>query len=402
MSMTRNIYGLALVALAGTAVSAAPTAKDANSTGAFNLEQGPRLQHNLPSGPVGAVSPYDLVFDNMTDADSSTGYNVAYVDPGSYDGSSASSSAYLSGMSSTPGGFWESPPHPDSGNPTDVWFDEYGADLTLWGPAGTFHTLTGYDDMPAMCPGGVGTPSADFVQVFAIINFDGDTWYGGINLTYDMSGPNTTYCAWFGNDHTSQPGVLPGVDLLPNGLEFDIEDIGWRVFDYDQSAMSPNDEGTGFMIAGGDFINPDFPLPDDQVVLGSKDTSTWIASDPGFGVDPGWDGDDTDTSYLDVLNGTENINWQYTAGPPDDPFGDKEMTHDTPFRLYVDLGGGCAGDIDGDGDTDQSDLGVLLAAWGSVPGDGNWNAAADLDLSGEIDQPDLGILLADWECGVQP
>ena len=61
---------------------------------------------------------------------------------------------------------------------------------------------------------------------------------------------------------------------------------------------------------------------------------------------------------------------------------------------------GCDGDVDGDGDTDHSDLGALLAAWGSQPGDPNWNPGADLDGSGEVGHSDLGILLGDWGCGV--
>jgi hypothetical protein len=53
----------------------------------------------------------------------------------------------------------------------------------------------------------------------------------------------------------------------------------------------------------------------------------------------------------------------------------------------------CAGDLDGDGDTDQSDLGILLANWGCT-GD----CTGDLDGDDDTDQGDLGILLADWGC----
>ncbi len=53
----------------------------------------------------------------------------------------------------------------------------------------------------------------------------------------------------------------------------------------------------------------------------------------------------------------------------------------------------CVGDLDGDGDTDQADLGVLLAAYGN--GDGG-----DLDGDGDTDQADLGVLLADYNCGL--
>jgi parallel beta-helix repeat protein len=51
----------------------------------------------------------------------------------------------------------------------------------------------------------------------------------------------------------------------------------------------------------------------------------------------------------------------------------------------------CPGDLDGDGDTDQSDLGILLGSYG-IDGGG------DLDGDGDTDQSDLGILLADYGC----
>jgi hypothetical protein len=53
----------------------------------------------------------------------------------------------------------------------------------------------------------------------------------------------------------------------------------------------------------------------------------------------------------------------------------------------------CVGDLDGDGDTDQSDLGILLADWGCTS-----DCVGDLDGDDDTDQSDLGILLADWGC----
>ncbi|MFG0251983.1 MAG: choice-of-anchor tandem repeat NxxGxxAF-containing protein [Phycisphaerales bacterium JB038] len=58
----------------------------------------------------------------------------------------------------------------------------------------------------------------------------------------------------------------------------------------------------------------------------------------------------------------------------------------------------CPGDIDGDHDTDQSDLGLLLASYELDPGDPFFNSNADLNGDGAVGQPDLGILLADYEC----
>ncbi len=51
----------------------------------------------------------------------------------------------------------------------------------------------------------------------------------------------------------------------------------------------------------------------------------------------------------------------------------------------------CAGDLDGDGDTDQADLGALLASYGV-------DAGGDLDGDGDTDQADLGALLAGYGC----
>jgi hypothetical protein len=69
---------------------------------------------------------------------------------------------------------------------------------------------------------------------------------------------------------------------------------------------------------------------------------------------------------------------------------------DMAFTLEGTPAGGCAGDLDGDGDTDQSDLGILLANWGcDDPVNG---CAGDLDGDDDTDESDLGILLADWGC----
>jgi len=48
----------------------------------------------------------------------------------------------------------------------------------------------------------------------------------------------------------------------------------------------------------------------------------------------------------------------------------------------------CAGDLDGNGEVDSGDLGMLLSAWGSP--------LFDLDGSGETDSGDLGIVLSGW------
>jgi hypothetical protein len=59
----------------------------------------------------------------------------------------------------------------------------------------------------------------------------------------------------------------------------------------------------------------------------------------------------------------------------------------------------CPGDLDGDGDTDLSDLAALLAAYGTSVGDPGHNPSADFDSDGDVDLSDLAFLLADYGCG---
>ena len=54
----------------------------------------------------------------------------------------------------------------------------------------------------------------------------------------------------------------------------------------------------------------------------------------------------------------------------------------------------CPGDLDGDGDVDQSDLGIMLADYGCTDGPGN--CPGDIDGDGDTDQSDLGVLLANY------
>ncbi len=49
----------------------------------------------------------------------------------------------------------------------------------------------------------------------------------------------------------------------------------------------------------------------------------------------------------------------------------------------------CPGDLDGDNDVDQADLGILLGSYGQ-------DAGGDLDGDGDTDQADLGILLGNY------
>jgi hypothetical protein len=56
---------------------------------------------------------------------------------------------------------------------------------------------------------------------------------------------------------------------------------------------------------------------------------------------------------------------------------------------------GCVGDLDGDGDTDLADLGILLADFGCAP---PGPCAGDINGDGRTRLADLEILLADFGC----
>jgi hypothetical protein len=96
----------------------------------------------------------------------------------------------------------------------------------------------------------------------------------------------------------------------------------------------------------------------------------------------------------DFLDDNETI--LYAKGNGSDVFVDYARSLDYALPPV------CPGDVDGDGDTDQSDLGGLLAAWCTHEGDPDWNPDADLDGDGHVGQGDLGTLLANWNCFVYP
>jgi hypothetical protein len=73
--------------------------------------------------------------------------------------------------------------------------------------------------------------------------------------------------------------------------------------------------------------------------------------------------------------------------------------NETASAFRVDVAAACAGDVDGDGDTDLSDLAALLTAYGSFVGDPNYDPNADFDADNDVDLNDLAFLLGDYGCG---
>jgi hypothetical protein len=64
----------------------------------------------------------------------------------------------------------------------------------------------------------------------------------------------------------------------------------------------------------------------------------------------------------------------------------------------VDFKASCAGDFDGDGDIDEADFIIFVAAWNSKPQDKNWNPLCDLNNPPDniINSLDLKVFLDNW------
>lgn len=80
-----------------------------------------------------------------------------------------------------------------------------------------------------------------------------------------------------------------------------------------------------------------------------------------------------------------------------------KVTHWLRQRVSANLSGEVSltwnlwnGDVDGDNEVTLFDFGQLVAAFGSAPGDGNWNANADLDGDEEVTLFDFGILVRNF------
>jgi hypothetical protein len=93
----------------------------------------------------------------------------------------------------------------------------------------------------------------------------------------------------------------------------------------------------------------------------------------------------------------EMSTWAFNFGVDVETYLASNGLGGTPIRLenlQIRLqGDDCWGDVDCDGDCDQTDLGMMLASYGRDDG-------ADLNCDGVTDQIDLGILLASYGYGM--
>jgi hypothetical protein len=59
-------------------------------------------------------------------------------------------------------------------------------------------------------------------------------------------------------------------------------------------------------------------------------------------------------------------------------------------------GWACAADVQADGNIDGKDLGLMLAAWGTLVSDRHDLPTTDINQDGQVDGIDLGLILASW------
>jgi hypothetical protein len=74
--------------------------------------------------------------------------------------------------------------------------------------------------------------------------------------------------------------------------------------------------------------------------------------------------------------------------------GETNMEDNTKVDGWVKIT--IAGDIDGSGKVEYTDLFLFGKAWWSDPGDANWNPNADIDNSGKVEYSDLFIFGKNW------
>ena len=220
----------------------------------------------------------------------------------------------------------------------------------------------------------------DTVMVASFDDYDSDEGQTGGALR-SIDGGYTWYESSSGLDAEAEGFALCSSPTDPNTFLYADGDYGhgglFKTIDAGQTWANTSHHGRVFDV----IVDPN----DDRVVY-------IMQPDPPV-VQKSTDGG---ASFSPFDTGLESAGWArdlaYADGSP------ARMFLSTTTGVYT-TSLGCQGDLDGDGDTDHSDLGILLADWGCL-GSGPEDCPGDLDGDFDTDHSDLGILLADWGCGL--
>ncbi|MFG0253278.1 MAG: hypothetical protein ACF8NJ_10445 [Phycisphaerales bacterium JB038] len=269
------------------------------------------------------------------------------------------------------------------------------ADLAWWTIG--FHR----HDSPAPCePLGTGPIDAFIVPVDnSDVGLGDDSehpeFLGGVtHFTFDL-------IAEIGvdNDWTTAASrlivVTAGVELFQHDIGNDVEPPGhllnyFPALAYDTFCAAPPALFDGYYPAFADWVGSDpmsygatwFDTHWSPDAISTLQRFTLVV-DAGSGIAPGVFAGDCAYGYPVLARFSTDLTSTSTGA---------DFLHGE--YLIVDLAHPCPGDVDLDGDVDQSDLGTLLAAYNRPSDDPLYDERADLDCDGDVDQSDLGILMA--------
>jgi hypothetical protein len=306
-----------------------------------------------------------IALDTMTNMASTTGLNVAYLDPLSHVGMSQSTAAFAIGLAER--NAYRAPMDAAAGFPlpTDILWNDYVCDQTIW-PGG--------EDGPAQALGAFGfipyfqnteAPLAPRTHTLRVQFFgvDGRADFGGFEAEFRVEPGQIGYA-----------GVT--IDLSALDPPVAAPRAGLVMLDW----IEPNNSGVGCMFTGGDLQNPIYPRPEALWTVGGHNPSSWLFADgiTGAGgppelVHPEFDGIPSSVSYLDILNTGALADWQFTAGSPPETF----LPHDFACRITLAGAQACPCDLDGSGDVNSQDFFDFLA--GFFAGDEDFNRSGGTD-----------------------
>lgn len=251
------------------------------------------------------------------------------------------------------------------------------------------------------------TAASGLLAETTVVDFTGGApanvgaWTWGIPVTYPITGGNPGQYLRTANLDTFAPRLRTqgesiftgdwraaqvesiGVDLKLFAVDFSAADRPLALMLVDDNGTPANalDDwavytlGEDIPLPGQPWKSFDFEVPSQATAL----PAGWKTINFGPSGTPDWN---------TVITDVDRVEFHY--GDPEFFFIFQNWTLGADnVRLTV-ADPPIAGDLDGDGDVDGADLGLLLTAWGELGG------PADLDGSGEVGGGDLGLLLANW------